>query len=115
MDWLQYYVVVWMQFAIETTVILGLTWLALHWIEQPVERLRLILMVLMAIVALPWIIAFASVPSWRLGWIAADPSQPVEALPFNINSDFIMHKCLWNCRVFPKCSTRRIPLSLKQR
>ncbi len=88
MDWLQYCVVVWMQFAIGATIMLGLTWLSLHWIAQPVERLRLILVVLIAVVALPWIIAFASVPSWRLGWIAAESSQPDEAVAFNIGNEF---------------------------
>jgi len=87
MGWIQYCVVAWMQFAIDATILLGLSCLSLRWITQPVERLRLILVVLIAVLALPWVIAFSSVPSWRLGWIAADYTQPDKAIPFHIESE----------------------------
>ena len=87
MGWIQYCVVVWMQFAIDATILLGLSCLSLRWITQPVERLRAIFVVLIAVLALPGIIAFSSVPSWRLGWIAADYSQTDEAIPFNIENE----------------------------
>jgi beta-lactamase regulating signal transducer with metallopeptidase domain len=77
MTWSQTLVITWVQFAVAAAALLGVARLALPWIRQPVERIRLIQFTVAAVVSIPVISALAPWPAWRLGLVAAPhPAAP---------------------------------------
>lgn len=86
MTWQQSFVVLWIQFALGAAVILLLTRLGLRWVSQPVERTRLILGMLCAVLTLPVLSTVVPLPTWNLGLISID-SGKAHAVVTQVASD----------------------------
>jgi beta-lactamase regulating signal transducer with metallopeptidase domain len=77
----QMIVVAWVQFAVAAALLLYLTQAVASRLVQPADRIRLILLSLVAVTAVPIFAAWAPWPSWRLHWISpSNYSRPAEAL-----------------------------------
>jgi beta-lactamase regulating signal transducer with metallopeptidase domain/protocatechuate 3,4-dioxygenase beta subunit len=94
MTWSQTIVVLWLQFAVAAAVLLAIARIAMRWIVQPAERIRLIQVTLAGAIATPLLMAFVPLPAWRLEVISAagDAAPPQKA------------------SVSPEPSTLRVPL-----
>jgi beta-lactamase regulating signal transducer with metallopeptidase domain len=66
----------WLQFVIASAILLMIGHLALKWVTQPVERIRVIQATLAAVLAIPLLLAAAPWPAWRLG-LVVEPSAAV--------------------------------------
>lgn len=78
MEWQQWFVLSWMQFALSSLLILLSAHTACRWISQPVERVRLIQLVMVALFAPPFLAAFPLLPFQSHGlrsWIVTAPQE----------------------------------------
>src|SRR4029079_14819364 len=66
MSWSQTFVVSWLQFACTSTLLLLLAHVAMRWIVQPAERIRLIQYTITGALAVPLLAALAPWPTCRL-------------------------------------------------
>lgn len=75
MDASQQLVVHWMEFAFVGAVVLGVTTLVVDRIRQPIDRVNLIVMSILASVLVPLVLFSLNTPSLRLGLISIEGSQ----------------------------------------
>ncbi len=66
MEWNQWFVTSWIQFAVTSLLILLLSSIALRWISQTVERARLVHATFLLLTALPFVSVIAIIPAWRI-------------------------------------------------
>src|SRR5262245_40498804 len=80
MSWSQTVVVTWLQFAGAALLLLLAARVAMRWIVQPAERIRLIQCALAAAIAVPLLVACAPLPAWRLRIISGrGPTEAIDA------------------------------------
>ncbi len=66
----------WLQFAVAAALVLGLAQWILRRFAQPADRIRLILLAIVTVMAIPICAALGPWPTWRLNWITpVDISQ----------------------------------------
>jgi beta-lactamase regulating signal transducer with metallopeptidase domain len=78
MEWSQWFVLSWIQFAVSSLLILVISTIALRWISQTVERARLIHASFLLLTALPFLSFITIVPAWRIdvnAWLASISSD----------------------------------------
>lgn len=66
----QLIVVSWVQFAVAAVLVLSLTQIVVRRFAQPANRIRLTLLALVAVLAIPVFTALGPWPAWRLNWIS---------------------------------------------
>src|SRR5437762_867083 len=66
MSWSQTFVVSWVQFVCAAALLLLCARVAMRWIIQPAERIRLIQLIIASALAVPLLMALSSRPTWRL-------------------------------------------------
>lgn len=76
MIWSQALVLLWIQFVVAAALLLGAARVALRWVRQPVERIRLVQFAVVAVFAAPALMLLAPWPTWQLGLV---PTVPVPA------------------------------------
>jgi beta-lactamase regulating signal transducer with metallopeptidase domain/protocatechuate 3,4-dioxygenase beta subunit len=69
MTWSQTLVVSWLQFVVVAALLLAAARVAMRWIVQPAERIRLIQVALAGATAVPLVMVLAPSPAWRMGII----------------------------------------------
>jgi beta-lactamase regulating signal transducer with metallopeptidase domain len=78
MEWSQWFVLSWIQFAFSSLLILVISTIALRWLSQTVERARLIHASFLLLTALPFLSLITIVPTWRIdvnAWLASISSD----------------------------------------
>jgi beta-lactamase regulating signal transducer with metallopeptidase domain len=78
----QQLVIYWMEFALAGTIVLGVTKVVVHRLRQPIDRVNMIFMSVVACVFVPLILSSLSTPGLQLGLFSKDGNQQerVEAI-----------------------------------
>lgn len=71
----QQFVIGWIECAVAGTILFASAKLVVDRLRQPVDRVNLIVMSMMASAVVPLLLSFASLPGWRLGLFANDAEQ----------------------------------------